>query len=261
MSADERAARRAELDAARARWAAQGVSSYTFRYSPQCFCIPSDVEVTVIGGQLVATSIQTDGEFGRGIADEGITIEGWFDRIDAAIDTAANVTVAYTDWGYPDSVWVDESLMTADEEWGMTVGGYVDGTHVAQHVVNQSYGCGYGFWTANPSQTLSLRLPLGADGSTPTPGSYDVASLVGAELLVGANLMANWCDDVIEMGEPEPVVDETWALTAGTIELTFTSSTTAVAVVTGLTAEAPDGTTVVLGDAEIRNDTWGQFAG
>lgn len=131
------------------------------------------------------------------------------------------------------------------------------------------YGCGYGFWLGSPDGEVAVRIAA-ADGSVVAGGPPQETSLPhdawDATLLVGQDLYANWCDDVIEAGEPEPVVIEQWPLTAGTITLhgTVPADTCpyeARATVTGLEATRPHGTIVELGDRDVTNDAWGCFAG
>jgi hypothetical protein len=87
-----------------------------------------------------------------------------------------------------------------------------------------------------------------------------------ATVLIGEDLYANWCDDVLEPGEPEPAVNERWPITAGTITLLAPAPADvcpheARATATGLEATRPDGATVELGGRELVNDGWGCFAG
>ena len=77
---------------------------------------------------------------------------------------------------------------------------------------------------------------------------------------------ARQCDDVIEVGEPTPVTNETWALVGGT--LTVTSGTPAdcagapvTATLARAVAESPDGEQLTLDDIELTNAGWGCFAG
>jgi hypothetical protein len=188
-----------------------------------------------------------------------VSIEEWFDRIDDAIDTAYRVDADYhDDWGFPTAVFVDVDDMTADEEWGMVFDGFADRTEVLRHLVNRSFDCGYGFWASTPDQGVSIEL---AFAGPPDAGVSDVAELDDARVLIGSDLMANWCDDVMEPGEPVAEIAETWAVTGGTIEIAFESDAVAVATLTGIVATTPDGQEIVLGDGTYRNEAWGVFAG
>ena len=106
----------------------------------------------------------------------------------------------------------------------------------------------------------------GGFGEPPAEDAADLASSStawSAEIRIGADLFANWCDDVIEVGEPEPRVDETWPITAGTARIldADAATTTATLELTGLVATAPDGAQYQLGDITIENPAWGMFAG
>lgn len=131
------------------------------------------------------------------------------------------------------------------------------------------YGCGYGFWLGSPDEQVAVRFAasneIAAEGDLPRETTLPDEAWDGT-VLIGADLYANWCDDVLEPGEPEPAVAEQWPVTAGTITLHDPASTAvcpdeARATVTGLQATRPDGTTIELGDRELANDTWGCFAG
>jgi hypothetical protein len=132
-----------------------------------------------------------------------------------------------------------------------------------------SYGCGYGFWLGSPDGQVAVRFAaaneLAAGGSLPQEATLPDAAW-DATVIIGDDLYANWCDDVLEPGEPQPAVEEQWPITAGTITLHDPAPTAfcpdeARATVTGLEATRGDGTTLQLGDRELSNDTWGCFAG
>lgn len=131
------------------------------------------------------------------------------------------------------------------------------------------YGCGFGFWLGSPGEEVAVRFAaaneVAAEGHMPQQATLPDDAW-DATVLVGEDLYANWCDDVLEPGEPEPAVAERWPITAGTITLHGPATTDvcpheARATVTGLEATRPDGTTVELGERELANDAWGCFAG
>jgi hypothetical protein len=85
-----------------------------------------------------------------------------------------------------------------------------------------------------------------------------------SELQFGADLFANWCDDVLEPGEPEPVTDEVWRV-SGTLDITSLPAAgecgPAEGTLIGAVARTEDGDEIVLGDLDLQNDSWGCFAG
>lgn len=132
-------------------------------------------------------------------------------------------------------------------------------------VLTQEWGCGFGFWLSNADQSVALRLAYTGEGSPPATTQLP-SPLWEARLIIGTDLYANWCDDVIEADEPTPV--EHWVLpvVGGRIdvegeapepfsggELTFTAD--------ALVVELPDGTQVTWGDVAGRNSSWGFMAG
>jgi hypothetical protein len=244
---------RADLDAARLRWETQGWGSYRFVYTPTCFCPPDEVNVHVLGDRIVDPP------------DTGSawTVEQWFDRIDTAIGTAADIRVTFRDDGAPTSLYVDESETMADEEYGFEL---VDLEPVSDGLdvfLDAEYGCGYRFAIASERQTASMVVGFDDidDWETgPTPGTYELADLNGT-VRFGRDLMANWCDDVIEEGEPEPVIDEEWEIVDGVLELTHTDNRLAIGTFVDVVAEDPDGDEHDLGDVEVANGMWGFFAG
>lgn len=109
------------------------------------------------------------------------------------------------------------------------------------------YGCGFGFYLGSDDQTAGLFITLsdfdvGQSGDIPESSTL-TSDIWRAELQFGADLFANWCDDVIEPGEPEPEVEERWEVSGG------------------LETEAPSGERLALGDIEVENGFWGCFAG
>lgn len=143
------------------------------------------------------------------------------------------------------------------------------GTEQLDLTAMDSYGCGYGFWLGSPDGRVAVRFAaedqLAGEGDLPREATLPGAAW-DATVLVGEDLYANWCDDVLEPGEPTPEVAEEWPVTAGTIILDDPAPGArcpdeARATVTGVETTRPDGTTVELGSRGLINDAWGCFAG
>jgi len=126
------------------------------------------------------------------------------------------------------------------------------------------YGCGYGFYLSNPDQTVGLFI------STNHPDVPEVSDLVtddiwSTELQIGEDLFANWCDDIIEVGEPEPRVTDRWSLSAGSISIdlrpTECGGESAIATLSDVVVLTSNGTQIELDDIDITNNAWGCFAG
>ena len=243
---------RAELDAARERWAAGNWDAYRYTYAPSCFCDQEELTVEVIDGRLVDPD-----DF-----DRARSVEQWFDEIEDAIGTAADVRVTYGDTGAPTSLYVDVDETMADEEFGYELIDIEQVTDGLDAFLEGEYGCGYGFAIANAGQTVAMVVSfVDIDWETgPQMGTHDLADLDGT-VWFGTDLMANWCDDVIEVGEPEPAIDEAWTIVSGTLEVSQTDSRLALGTFTDVVAVDPDGREHALGDVEIANGMWGFFAG
>lgn len=248
---------RDELAAARAQWDTSGITSYHLTQTPVCFCPPEVVTADVFAGRVVD----------RGGPYEARSVDEWFDVIDAEIGTAVAMSVRYDpELGHPMSVYVDVSELIADEEYGVEGVELVPIDDPITALTTDPYPCGHGFWAASPEQTVAVMIgvPIGDDvDGEPVPGAYDFTTLVG-EIRFGTDLMANWCDDAIEEGEPEAAVTETWRIVGGSLEYTVVDgagTTTANAVLTDIVAVDGDGAEHRLGDATIPNDAWGLFAG
>jgi hypothetical protein len=134
--------------------------------------------------------------------------------------------------------------------------------------LSEEYGCGYGFYLGNASQTAGLLLNYVDFAEAGVGDVVRSAQLTDrawqAELRFGSDLFANWCDDVIEPGEPEPVIDEVWRV-SGQIDVTGLPPAgqcgPASATLSGLTARNAEGEVIPLGDLEVENQAWGCFAG
>ena len=199
---------RAELERARVDWAEFDTPSYRYRYVPVCFCDPATIEAHVIDGRLVNDT-----------SDARLhSIEGWFEIIDDAIGTAHLVRVVYDDWGYPDSVYIDVDETIADEEFGLVFDGFFHVPDAVDRFMTDHFGCGYGFAAATQNESASFQVFFESEPST---GTYDLAEAEFAMVQFGADLMANWCDDVVEPDEPEAGVDERWTIVGGTVTISF----------------------------------------
>ncbi len=126
------------------------------------------------------------------------------------------------------------------------------------------YGCGYGFYLSNPDQTVGLFI------STNRPDVPEVSDLVtdeiwSAEVQIGEDLFANWCDDVIEVDEPEPHVSDRWSLGAGSISIsslpTECAGEPATATLSDVVVLTSNGTQIKLDNIDVTNNAWGCFAG
>ena len=241
-----------ELAAARERWASGDHTSYRLRYTPMCFCPREELTADVVVGRVV------------GPVDAGPvrSIEQWFDEIEAAIGTAADIRVTYDDTGAPASLYIDVDEMIADEEFGYELVDIEPVTDGLEAFLDDEYGCGYGFASATADQSASMIVSFtDIDWETgPELGTYDLADLDGT-IRFGIDLMANWCDDVVEPGEPEPIVDETWEIVGGSLDFSQTDNRLAVGVFTDVVAVDADGNEHQLGDVEVANGMWGFFAG
>ena len=131
--------------------------------------------------------------------------------------------------------------------------------------LTETYGCGTGFWVGNPDQTIALRIGYQGDRSPAAQVSLPDPAWT-AELIDGRDLYANWCDDVIEPGEPEPQRVRVLPVVSGTLEIIgdppqpFEGGVLTVRA-TDLVIDVGDGETHMLGDIEIENPSWGFFAG
>ena len=263
------------LAAARARWAENGLASYRLATTEICFCPETLWRNTVVDGEVV--SHEPAGE--QAFFDPGprsmVTL---YDEIAAAIDAGyETLDVEYhPETGAVISYYVDVDAMMADEEYGVRVTSLTPYDPDAPPVIVEAaalvddYGCGYGFAKGNPEQTLGRVIYFsgeyvagGPDLSTPLELASDDWY---AAVQVGSDLFANWCDDVIEIDEPTPIVDETWTVVDGTLTVTPPAPTdcggdVVTATLAGAVVESTDGERIVLDDLTLTNNSWGCFAG
>ena len=114
----------------RALWESQGITSYRFTVSRNCFClIRGPVVIEVRDGKVVSIIDQETGQpevDGFALSEiyaEAATIDLLFELIERAeAEGAALVRVSFDDtYGYPTEIYIDESEMMADEEIGYTI--------------------------------------------------------------------------------------------------------------------------------------------
>jgi hypothetical protein len=134
----------------------------------------------------------------------------------------------------------------------------------AETELSDFWPCGIGFAASNADQTVALFVYSNDQAPMPPVSFPDEAW--DARLVLGTDLMAILCDDVIEEGDPTPVIDEEWVIIGGTLEFDDPGTGLCGApepvtgTFTGLTAENND-STVDIGDLEVVNDSYGCFAG
>ena len=267
----------AELQAladARQQWADAAIDDYSYRYSQLCFCPQSEWIVTVVDGEVTAQEPAPGTEPIGGAEPEARSMTELFDLVEEEIAAGpASVELAFDpETGALDRYWVDVDERVADEERGIEVLELVEagdepigGPEIDLGSLTEHWGCGYGFNAGDPSQSTALRL----SANDPLPsGTISLPDpRIDAVVLVGADLYANWCDDVMEADEPRPVVERELDVVGGTLTVEapadppICSGATARVVAQALVLQLPDGTTEDLGDIEIVNDAYGCFAG
>ena len=132
--------------------------------------------------------------------------------------------------------------------------------------LTDAYGCGHGFYLGAPDQSAGLFLiSQNGFGDEVPAGTHQLPSEAWvSELQFGTDLFANWCDDVMEPGEPEPVTEEIW-LVSGRLEISSLPAPgecgPASGSLTGAVARNEAGEEIPLGDIDLTNDSWGCFAG
>jgi hypothetical protein len=114
-----------QLDAARARWQAQGNDSYTVEINRGCFC--------VLGGRRMTVTVKNGAVVGADYLDSGApvetalltyipTIPDLFDLIQDALNRKPASFLAIYDptYGYPTRIEIDFSASVADDELAIT---------------------------------------------------------------------------------------------------------------------------------------------
>lgn len=130
------------------------------------------------------------------------------------------------------------------------------------------WDCGRGFWVSNPDQTAALHIryqgdEVGEQRVTLPHGDWE------AEVVLGTDLHANWCDDVLEPDEPTPVRQENLPVVAGDLRVIGAvpedfgggGGVSLTVEATDLVVELPDGTETRFGSLTITNAHWGLIPG
>lgn len=124
--------------------------------------------------------------------------------------------------------------------------------------------CGHGFQVGSPDQQTALVFRPSGDES-PAAGRHDLSDgRWNGTVRLGEDLFGNWCDDVLEAGEPTPEVREEWPIVAGTVDVELPSDGQwgpATLTAVGLVAERPDGSQVPIGDITVENARHGLVPG
>lgn len=113
------------LDAARERWAAAALTSYTFEVQRSCFCIERYVRpmrIEVVGGDVVSAVYADDGTT-VAAEIEPPTVTDLFEEIRAAIEQEAHSMEAtyHSGLGYPLDVSIDFIERAVDEEMAFSI--------------------------------------------------------------------------------------------------------------------------------------------
>lgn len=134
--------------------------------------------------------------------------------------------------------------------------------------LSDTYGCGAGVHAGTAGQHVALHVNYLAGDPEPAGGPSDATLPDPAwdvNVRIGRDLFANWCDDVIEPGEPEPQVNQEWPAVSGSLRILDQPGEGCPAVATiavvDLVVQRPDGRLVAVPDLTITNDAWGCFAG
>jgi hypothetical protein len=136
---------------------------------------------------------------------------------------------------------------------------------VREAVLTESWPCGIGFAVSNEEQTVAVQLYRSGGAIEPPITLPDPAW--DAQVLIGKNLLANNCDDVMEGREPIREVVAEWPLDAGVLTYRIPedegcgTGEAVSATLDGAAVSTPTGDTIDLNDLAIVNEAHGCFAG
>ncbi len=115
------------LAIAEARWRAAGLADYKFSFSRSCECLPAStrsVTITVSGGGFISATYLDDGTAADTVLfRDTLTLDRLFASLHEALARhPATFTAQYEPTlGYPMQVSIDYNLITADDEFFLTV--------------------------------------------------------------------------------------------------------------------------------------------
>ena len=138
---------------------------------------------------------------------------------------------------------------------------------VREAALTESWPCGIGFAVSNEEQTVAVQVYRSdGDGAIEPPIALPDPAW-DARVLIGKNLLANNCDDVMEEWEPIREVVAEWPLDAGVLTYAVPvdegcgTGEAVSATLDGATVSTSTGDIIDLGDLAIVNEAYGCFAG
>ena len=131
-----------------------------------------------------------------------------------------------------------------------------------------AHGCGFGFALGDEDQTTGLVvtfLDFEAAEKGDVGGEYQLpGGAWDADLTFGRDLFSNWCDDVIEPGEPEVVIEKAYSVW-GRLVINELPEAGTCGPASGTLFDASYlndvDRRIDLGDIALTNEFWGCFAG
>ena len=118
------------LDEARDAWLERGSADYTWVVAQNCFCenMGGSIRVTVEDGEVVyaetvpVTDTVPSYTLETSEYESWMTVEGLFDELEEALETADEVDYAFAPEGFPERIEVDMMLDTIDDEYSFDAG-------------------------------------------------------------------------------------------------------------------------------------------
>lgn len=113
-----------KLDSAKSTWEAKGLTNYHFGIFKECRCRFRDpISIQVSNGEVMRMYDRYGGEVYQNLTGYSLTIEEIFDLIKDGIDSNfSTVDVDYDEeYGFPTTVVLDASAMTADDEYTLRI--------------------------------------------------------------------------------------------------------------------------------------------
>ena len=111
-----------ELESARERWEAAGLTSYRYQIVMRCFCPPLDAAVEVIDGLVVSARPLSEGATVP--QSRAVTIDEMFAMLEQELGSKerGDYTIEYhPDLGYPTRVSADPIEMAVDDEYALEI--------------------------------------------------------------------------------------------------------------------------------------------